>query len=296
MADLNQERRWKEEFARRMLQIEEHNKRQNHYNVMTKESCNKLVNETEEAQSAEKKTQKQYRRLTPFKVINICGTRTLVTRKEPMKYYVCVEEIFDIIEAVHEALGHGGRDRLKVETSRKYANITVEMINIYPPMCETCQRKRSIKKRGHVSKPILHSEMNSCCQVDLIDMHTQEDRGFKYIVVNQDHLTKCVLLHALQDKRAEEVAQHLENIFLTFGARILHSDSSREFVNSVINELAFLKNRAYRSGIKQTPYKAMFGTEPRVGLMTSSLALDVIKEIQDEDDLKEALNKYRCSK
>lgn len=267
-----------------------------------------------------------------------------MTKKEPIKYYLYVDEIFDIIEAAHVAVGHGGRDRLKKETSRKYANITIEMINIFLSMCETCQRKKSMKKKGLVSKPILHSEMNSRCQVDLIDMQTQEDRGFRFIMVYQDHLTKFVLLRALKSKRAVEVAHQLTDIFLIFGAPcILHSDNGREFVNSVIDELAsfwpecklvhgkprhsqsqgsveranqdiekmlaswmqdnnttnwsnglrfvqFMKNRAHHSGIKQSPYEAMFGTEPRVGLTTSSLPLKVIKEIRDEDALKEALN------
>lgn len=95
------------------------------------------------------------------------------------------------IEAAHVAVGHGGRNRLKNETSRKYANITLEMINIFLSMCETCQRKKSMKKKGLVSKLIFHSEMNSRCQVDLIDMQTQEDRGYKFIMVYQDHSTKC---------------------------------------------------------------------------------------------------------
>jgi hypothetical protein len=49
----------------------------------------------------------------------------------------------------------------------------------------------------------------------------------------QDHLTKFVLLRALQSKRAEEVAYQLTDIFLTFGAPcILRSDNGLEFVNS----------------------------------------------------------------
>jgi transposase InsO family protein len=77
--------------------------------------------------------------------------------------------------------------------------------------------------------------MNSRCQVDLTDMQSQVEHEFKFIMVYQDHLTKFVLLRALQSKRAEEVACELTDIFLTFGAPcILHSDNSRDFVNSVI--------------------------------------------------------------
>jgi hypothetical protein len=86
-----------------------------------------------------------------------------------------------------------------------------------------------------VSKPILHSEINRHCQVDLTDIQSPADHEFKFIMVYKDHLTKFVLLRALQSKRAEEVAYQLTDIFLTFGAPwILHSDNGREFVNSVI--------------------------------------------------------------
>lgn len=80
-------------------------------------------------------------------------------------------------------------------------------------MCSVCHQKKTKKKRGLVSKPILHSEMNSRCQVDLIDFQTQPDGNFKFIMVYQDHLTKFVLLRALQSKRATEVAYHLNDIF-----------------------------------------------------------------------------------
>jgi hypothetical protein len=39
------------------------------------------------------------------------------------------EEIFDVIENAHVAIGRGGQDRVKKEVSRKYANVTIEMIN-----------------------------------------------------------------------------------------------------------------------------------------------------------------------
>lgn len=210
-------------------------------------------------------------------------------------------------------------------------------------MCQVCQEKKTKRKRGLVLKPILHSEMNSTCQVDLIDYQSQPDGKYKFVMVYQDHLTKFVLLRPLTSKRAEEVAYHLTDIFLIFGGPcILQSDNGREFVNSVVLELKslwselkiihgkprhsqsqgsveranqdienmlaawmkdnqstnwseglryvqFMKNRSFHSGIKQSPYKAMFGIEPRAGLSTSSLPSDVLKDIQDEEDLLKVL-------
>lgn len=60
--------------------------------------------------------------------------------------------------------------------------------------------------------------MNSRCQVDLIDMQTQPDGDYKFILVYQDHLTKFVQIRPLKTKTAAEVAKRLYEIFMTFGA------------------------------------------------------------------------------
>ncbi|XP_008181050.1 KRAB-A domain-containing protein 2-like [Acyrthosiphon pisum] len=99
-------------------------------------------------------------------------------------------------------------------------------------------KKGSTIKKGLVVRPILSSEINSRCQVDLTDMQAQPDKNFKFILVYQDHLTKFVLLRPLTHKRAENVACVLLDIFTTFGApSILHSDNGREFVNTIISDL-----------------------------------------------------------
>ena len=68
------------------------------------------------------------------------------------------------------------------------------------------RKKRSVAKKGLLVKPILSSEMNTRCQVDLIDMQSQGDDQYKFILVYQDYLTKFVQLRLLMNKRAEEVA------------------------------------------------------------------------------------------
>ena len=85
------------------------------------------------------------------------------------------------------------------------------------------RKKQKSPKKGIVVKPVLHNEMSSRCQVDLIDMQSNPDRDMKFILVYPDHLTKFVL-RSLHSKRADEVACHLVDIFTTFGApNILHS-------------------------------------------------------------------------
>lgn len=87
-------------------------------------------------------------------------------------------------------------------------------------------------------KPMVFSTMNERCQVDLVDMQSNPDGAFKFIMVYQDHLTKFSILRPLRTKTAVEVAKEVLDIFCIFGApSIMQSDNGREFVNSVIEEL-----------------------------------------------------------
>ncbi|KAJ8952558.1 hypothetical protein NQ318_006923 [Aromia moschata] len=167
------------------------------------------------------------------------------------------------------------------ETSKKYANITKERYaSIY--LCVVYVNKRKQRKRGLVSKPILHSEMNSRCQVDLIDFQTQPDRNFKFIWFT-DHLTKFSAVYSY------ELASLWQNSKLcteNLGqSKTTIPRNGRGLEICTIHEKPRLP-----SGIKQSPYKALFGIEPRVGLSTSSLPQEIINNIQDEDDLKNDCN------
>ncbi|XP_055944464.1 KRAB-A domain-containing protein 2-like [Argiope bruennichi] len=83
--------------------------------------------------------------------------------------------------------------------------------------------------------------MDSRCQVDLIDMQSQADNEFKFIIVYQDHLINFVLLQPLQSERVEEVVVKYLIYFGYFGLLAYFGyfgllDNGREFVNSVIEQ------------------------------------------------------------
>jgi hypothetical protein len=52
----------------------------------------------------------------------------------------------------------------------------------------------------------------------------------------------------------------------------------------------FCKNTGYHSGIKQTPYEALFGTKPMIGLRSSALPAEVLERMISEDDLLAAFS------
>jgi len=161
---------------------------------------------------------------------------------QPPLYFAAVEDLFDIIHRAHIATGHGGRDRMLKEVSKKYANIPRQAVELYKSLCEECQRKHKRPQvKGVVVKPILTTDLLSRCQVDLIDMQSLPSGEYKWILVYQDHFTKFVLLRPLRSKRATEVANQLVDIFLSFGApAILQSDNGSEFTAAVIADVAKL--------------------------------------------------------
>jgi len=50
------------------------------------------------------------------------------------------------------------------------------------------------------------------------------------------------------------------------------------------------ENRALHSGIKTSPYEAMFGTAQRIGLGDSPLTEDMYSSIETEEELEQLFN------
>ncbi|XP_041366789.1 KRAB-A domain-containing protein 2-like [Gigantopelta aegis] len=302
-----------------------------------------------EACSAKLKTDRQYYILGWYEILQ-CGDVEKLIRKraklteEPI-YFVNIDDMNDIVKRAHISNGHGGRHKMVIFWSR-YANIMRESTELFKSLCIECQKKRKrATTKGVVVRPILSKDFGSRGQVDLIDMQSMTKAPYKWIIVYQNHLTKCCVLCPLTSERAAEVAFRLMDIFLLLGApQILQSDNGSEFTASVITELKvlwpdllmvhgkprhphsqgsveglncdvkdrliawlgdnnstdwsvglrfvqFQKNCSYHSGIKQTSYKALFGTDARIRLRTCALSADILERMASEEDLGEIILK-----
>ena len=99
------------------------------------------------------------------------------------------------------------------------------------------------RKNGRIIKRALlwnmiFSELNSLCQVDLIDFQSQPDWEYKFIMAYQSHLTKFVIYKSLTSKRAQDVAYNLGDIIPLLGTpSVLQSYNGREFVNNMVTSL-----------------------------------------------------------
>jgi hypothetical protein len=62
-------------------------------------------------------------------------------------------------------------DKMIKEANKKYANVSIEALELFKELCEECQlKKRKLASKGLVVKPIVSKEFNSRGQMYLIDM------------------------------------------------------------------------------------------------------------------------------
>ena len=192
-------------------------------------------------QGAVKKEGKDYRLIKQYAKQEGLFQGILVTQLCSAKtglLYLPHTQLFDAIREQHLITGHGGRDIMHQKTKKKYANVTKDQLQLFTDLCEECQLKKKKFRKSLVVKPIVSRHFNHRCQCDLIDMQSEPDGEFKFILNYQDHLTKFLCLRPLRQKTADEVADHLLDIFCLLGApHILQSDNGREFANQVVRSL-----------------------------------------------------------
>ncbi|XP_074039518.1 uncharacterized protein [Leptinotarsa decemlineata] len=88
--------------------------------------------------------------------------------------------------------------------------------------------------------------------------------------------------HSQSQGSVECANQDIENMLSTW----LENNQTNKWSEG-LRFIQFAKNRAYHSGIKCSPYEAMFGVPAKIGLRTSSLPDDVLENISTEEDLEE---------
>ncbi|XP_057571523.1 KRAB-A domain-containing protein 2 isoform X2 [Hippopotamus amphibius kiboko] len=211
--------------------------------VFSKEKYFQTIKEVKEAKEKGKKSSRDYRRAAKYDVISVQGTEKLIEathgERARIRYYVHKEELFDILHDTHLNIGHGGRTRMLKELQGKYGNVTKEVIVLYLTLCKQCHQKNPVPKRALAPKPVPFKDTDSRCQVEILDMQSNADGEFKFILYYQDHLTKFTILRPLKAKQAHEVVGVLLDIFTILGApSVLESDSGTEFTNQVVSELS----------------------------------------------------------
>lgn len=86
--------------------------------------------------------------------------------------------------------------------------------------------------------------------------------------------------HSQSQGSVERANQDIENMLTTW----MQEQNTSQWSQG-LRFIQLMKNRAYHSGIKTTPYEALFGCKIKIGLNTSNLPKEIIENIETEEDL-----------
>jgi hypothetical protein len=118
---------------------------------LSQEKYNELINKVLSARIKGKKDPSDYRVLKTYSVLEVDGSKKLIvppTDGSDVKYYAHDGELYEILDKIHTAVGHGGRDRTMREVRKTYKNITYKDIMLFLSLCETCQPRQKKEKKG----------------------------------------------------------------------------------------------------------------------------------------------------
>ncbi|XP_008188988.1 KRAB-A domain-containing protein 2-like [Acyrthosiphon pisum] len=90
--------------------------------------------------------------------------------------------------------------------------------------------------------------------------------------------------HSQSQGSVERANQDIENMLTTW----MQDEKNRHWSQG-LRFIQLMKNRAYHSGIKMSPYEALFGCKIKIGLNTSNLPHYVISTIENEEQLAELI-------
>ncbi|XP_046626230.1 zinc finger protein 135-like [Neodiprion virginianus] len=86
-----------------------------------------------------------------------------------------------------------------------------------------------------------NERIDSRCQVDIIDMRSDQVLDYKFILVYEDQASKFVILRPLRSKDMNAVVTELFDILTIIGPpRVLQSGNGREFASEIVHELRSL--------------------------------------------------------
>lgn len=132
------------------------------------------------------------------------GNNQLLYCKKTSTPVTTRDKIFSTITRCHQRVGHSGRTRTYEEVKANYSWVPRITVELYLQTCPVCNVRAPVKKPPS-TRPIISLGFLTRMQVDLIDMTSRPEGGYKWIMHARDHFTKYSWTFALTSKRAAEV-------------------------------------------------------------------------------------------
>ncbi|KAG7207703.1 hypothetical protein KM043_009321 [Ampulex compressa] len=127
------------------------------------------------------------------------------------------------------------------DMDRATSSSTFNMYKIQPPQSSESLFNQCQTENRNTNCDSTKEKLNRRGQIDVIDMKVEQTCTYKYFFVYEDQLSKFVVLKALHNNTAKEVAVKLLDILSIIGApRVLQSGNGRSFAEQVVREIRTL--------------------------------------------------------
>ncbi|CAF0935745.1 unnamed protein product [Rotaria sordida] len=194
--------------------------------VYSQDRLEQILSESIQAKEKEPgdRTAKDYRRIKRFDIVDVQGKQRLVAARtdndeKDIRFFVSIEEMYDIIDYTHKKMNHGGRDRLWPILSKQYANIPREVIQTYLKMCDYCCKRRKRINTDNNNDNINHNDTNDLMDTSLTniihDIPTLQQTNIIKHEQQQQHIvtqSSPIVLHNNTNTNLHQ-QQPVENIF-----------------------------------------------------------------------------------
>ncbi|XP_067126351.1 KRAB-A domain-containing protein 2-like [Centruroides vittatus] len=236
-----------------------------------------------------------------------------------IQYCITDSLLFHVHHQAQLAIGHGGRDRMLKELSTKYRYFTRHDIKLYSTSTFVNLARKNRKGhltdfhsqpdreykfitvyQDHLTKFVILKSLTSKTAEEvaynLVDIFSlleapfilQSDNGREFsnnVVTSLKEFWPALKIvhprHLQSQSSIERANQDIENMHCTW-----MQDKKSDHWSEKLRFVQFMKYRAYHSATKRTPYDALFGCKPKVGLTTSFPPEDVLKDINTEEQLE----------
>ncbi|CAG9785279.1 unnamed protein product [Diatraea saccharalis] len=246
--------------------------------LLTRQKYLEIIEQVKSAHSRLKKTALDYRRVKRYVVVDTpSGERLFLARKDgkqSQQMFVTMEETYDIIRDYHLKFNHCGKNRLMKAMKLLYRNITTESVMVYLQLCGPCRNKlvkRNRALRQSLDQPkhqrdvdeinktdplaadtfirnetevddtkesFKHPELYSRAQVDILDVTTEPNEEYKFMLVYRDYMNKYIHLKPLKSLSVDESVDAILEICLVFGApNILQSKNGLDIITPICRRL-----------------------------------------------------------
>lgn len=148
-------------------------------------------------------------------------------------------DIMEIEASNFHKSNHFGMKKFEVMCKEYFFKIPRDIIRKVVSSCTVCTQAQPLKVKEK-QKHITASRPMERLMIDLIDLkcYKEKNSNYAWILTVIDVYSKFAWAFPLFKKTGKEVAEVLENLFLTFGPpQILQSDNGKEFINQHMKEL-----------------------------------------------------------